>query len=250
MWAIGRRTALFIVSYVPLAAMFLALRWPSGWSADDLVLASVVVAGTATAAVGLFGVSFASGTVFTKLLLGAAVAGVGIVVLGLVSGWAHPLALHADKARTSAAAAGIAFGFVVAGLELLVVLLRNARRGSVDTWKVADARDQGGAVAGYLATYLLPLLNPNVHGARMTVAYAVYLFTLYVVFVRADGLVVINPMRYVFHYRMFDVRLLPPAGIEERRILLLSKVPIRGTMEVDVVPLGDECYVAKQVRLT
>ena len=61
MWAIGRGTALVIISYVPLAAMFLALRWPSGWSADDLVLAGVVFGGLATALVGLFGYGFAFG---------------------------------------------------------------------------------------------------------------------------------------------------------------------------------------------
>ena len=248
MWAIGRRTALFIISYVPLAAMFLAQRWPSGWSTADLALVGLVVAGAATVLVGLFRYGFASGKVFTRLLLAAAVIGAGITVFGIVKGWADPIALHTRKTQTSAAAASIALGFVLAGLELVVVLLHNAGRGSGDSWGVTDARHQGGAVAGYLATYLLPLLNPDVHGARITVAYAVYLATLYVVFVRSDALVVINPMLYVFGYRIFDVCLAPPVGIDKRRILLLSKIPIWGVMEVDAVPLGDECYVAKEVR--
>ncbi len=36
-WAVSRRTGLFIVSYVPLAAMFAVLHWPSGWSASELI---------------------------------------------------------------------------------------------------------------------------------------------------------------------------------------------------------------------
>ncbi len=223
--------------------MFLALRWPTGWSAEDLLLVGVVVVGVATVVVGIFGACFASGKRFTRSLWIVALAGLGITVYGLLAGWTHP-SLPAHTVRTSAAAASVAAGFVVAGVELLAVLLHNASRGSDATWDVTDVRDQGGAVAGYLATYLLPLLNPNVHGLRTTAAYVIYIATLYVVFVRSDGLVVINPMLYLFGYRIFDTLLKPPTGMEGRRILLLSRVPIRGTMKVEGRSMGDDCYVA------
>jgi hypothetical protein len=230
--------------------MFLALRWPTGWSAHGLLLVGVIVVGVATTVVGVFGACFASGKTFTRLLLLAALAGLGIAVLGFLSGWAHPSQLHTHKVRSSAAAASVAAGFVVAGVELLAVLLGNASRGSDDTWDVTDARDQGGAVAGYLATYLLPLLNPDVHGVRMTAAYVIYIATLYVIFVRSDGLVAINPMLYLFGYRIFDVLLEPPLGMDGRRILLLSRVPIRGTMTVEGRSMGDDCYVAVKAEPT
>ncbi|HWF50282.1 MAG TPA: hypothetical protein VG294_06515 [Solirubrobacteraceae bacterium] len=37
MWAVSRRTGLFVVSYVPLAAMFVVLKWPHGWNAGPLI---------------------------------------------------------------------------------------------------------------------------------------------------------------------------------------------------------------------
>jgi len=37
MWALFRRSGLFIVSYAPLAAMFVAAKWPNGWSAAQLL---------------------------------------------------------------------------------------------------------------------------------------------------------------------------------------------------------------------
>jgi hypothetical protein len=247
MWSLGRRSALFVVSYTPLAAMFLALRWPTGWSVCDLARAGIVVAGTATALVGLFGACFASGRIFTRTLRAVATIGLIAAVGGILAGWTHPQPIG-HEIPGSALGAGVAAGFVVAGIELLAVLLHNAARGSDATWVVTDVRDQGASVAAYLATYLLPLLNPDLHGVRTTSAYAIYLATLYVVFVRSDALVVINPMLYLSGYRIFDVALRPPDGAHGRRILLLSRVPIKGTMEVEGRPMGDDCYVAQSAQ--
>jgi hypothetical protein len=41
MWALLRRSGLFIVLYAPLAAMFVAAKWPNGWSTSDLLLLAV-----------------------------------------------------------------------------------------------------------------------------------------------------------------------------------------------------------------
>ncbi len=37
MWTVSRRTGLFVLSYFPLAAMFIVLKWPDGWDARQLV---------------------------------------------------------------------------------------------------------------------------------------------------------------------------------------------------------------------
>ena len=97
-----------------------------------------------------------------------------IVALAIAEDWTHPLVLHPDEPRTSAAAAAVALFFVVAGVGRLAVILRNAGRGTPVNWTVTDPRDQGGAVAGYLPSYLVPPLNPNAHETRIAVAYAVY----------------------------------------------------------------------------
>jgi hypothetical protein len=36
-WALSRRTGLFIVSYVPLALMFMVLKGSGGWSLTELI---------------------------------------------------------------------------------------------------------------------------------------------------------------------------------------------------------------------
>ena len=244
MWALGRRTALFIVSYTPLAAMFLALRWPAGWDAVDLVRLALAIVGAATCVVALFGLAFASGRTFGRVLAVLAIVGGLVAALAVLKGWTEPFALEQPPSRASAAAAAVALFFIVVGIGLLWVILHNAGRGTPASWTIADPRDQGGAVAAYLASYLLPLLNPDAHGTRIAVAYAIYLLTLYIVFVRSESLVTINPMIYLFRYRIFDVALAPQGdGAPRRRVLLLSKSPLKRTMEVDAVPFGDDCYV-------
>ena len=245
MWAVSRRTGLFIVSYVPLAAMFAVLRWPSGWSTAELVRLAVVV--VALAALLLFGPAFV--TVTGPVARWAVRVGLAIVfavaLYGILNGWLAPMAVQVPKHKSSATVAGIGIGFVALGLMIVGLLLYNARRAGAVRWTVSDPTEQGAAVAGYLATYLLPLLAIEPGGWRVAAAYGIYIAVLYVVYVKSDGLVLINPTLYLFGYRIYDVQITvstqPPSV---RRVLLLTKLRIESDTEVSVLPLGGDNHLA------
>ncbi|MGO9902306.1 MAG: hypothetical protein ACLP0J_22035 [Solirubrobacteraceae bacterium] len=76
------------------------------------------------------------------------------------------------KHRSSATVTGIGIGigFVALGPLTVALLLYNARRAGAVRWTVSDPREQGAAVAGYLASYLLPLLAIQPGGWRVTAA--------------------------------------------------------------------------------
>lgn len=247
MWAFSRRTALFIVSYAPLAAMFLVLRWPAGWPPADLTKLGIWLVALALG----FSLACAIPTLAgrrRRLAVGstALLACVALVVIGIVKGWTAPLTLAPPKGTTSALVPAISFSACVVASALVVALLGNAQRAVHANWTVTDPRDQGSAAATYLATYLLPLLNPEGGGWRLTAAYGIYLLTLYVVFVRSDNLLVINPTLYIFGFRVFDVELLSEDAQYRRRVLLLMRGTIGRDTEVAVLPLGDNSYLAER----
>jgi hypothetical protein len=243
--ALVRRTGLFLVSYAPLAAMFVAAKWPGGWSAATLARCAAWIA----AAVSLLVLPLAA-AFFTRGRKKLALAAVSLIAgfvtaVGVLADWFRPLEWDAPKGVSSATAAGVAFALCVAGVEIALVIVLNARQTSALHWKIADPRDQGGAVAGYLATYLLPLLSVNAHGWNTAVAYTIYLLTVYVIFVRSENLVLVNPTLYLLGFRVFDVELDPPAGLgTKRRVLLLSRGPITKETDINAFPLGDDCYLA------
>ena len=245
MWAVSRRTGLFIVSYVPLAAMFAVLRWPSGWSSIELIKLAVMM--VAIAALVLFApaVVTVTGRVAGWVIRVVLVIVFAIALYGILKGWLSPMALHVPKRRNSATVAGIGIGFVALGLLIVALLLYNARRAGAVKWTVSDPREQGAAVAGYLASYLLPLLAIQPGGWRVTAAYAIYLAVLYVVYIRSDSLVLVNPTLYLFGYRIYDVETTvsthPPS---RRRVLLLTKLRIDSETEVSVLPLGGDNHLA------
>lgn len=225
--------------------MFAVLHWPGGWPAIELIKLSVMM--VAIAALVLFAPAvvtltgqFARRWVFAVLLLAFAVA-----LYGLLNGWLSPMALDAPKHRGAATVTGIGILFVALGLLITALLLYNARRAGAARWTVSDPREQGAAVAGYLASYLLPLLTIQPGGWRVTAAYAMYLTVLYVVYINSDSLVLINPTLYLFRYRIYDVETTvstqPPS---QRRVLLLTKLRIDSAAEVSVVPLGGDNYLA------
>ena len=83
MWAIGRRTGLFVVSYAPLAAMFLVLEWPTGWSAGDLGRLAAWVAAVAAFALLLPAIVMVTGG-FARATVGVATAAVvAVLAFGL-----------------------------------------------------------------------------------------------------------------------------------------------------------------------
>ncbi len=247
MWAFGRRTALFIVSYAPLAAMFLVLRWPSGWSPTDLAGLALWLGALA---VGISLLPVVVTLAGRNKQLGAAIALLltcsAIVALGALKGWPGPLTLNPPKDHTSAAVAGISFFACIMAVVFVVAILANAERVGRVRWNVTDPQDQGTAAATYLATYLLPLLNPEGGGWRLAAAYAIYLITLYIVFVRSDSLLVVNPTLYILGFRVFNVEVESIDDRYRRRVLLLMKGSIDRHTRVTVVPLGDNSYFARK----
>lgn len=248
MWAVSRRTGLFVVSYVPLAAMFVVLKWPHGWNTGQMV--QLGVATLAVAALLLLPpvlVTVTGRVARVGVLLGLAAALV-LVIIAALNGWFEPFALHQADHRTSAAASALGFGFASLGLMLVALLLYNAHRAGGVYWTVSDTSEQGAAVAGYLATYLLPLLAVGTGGWRLTAAYGIYLLVLWVVYVRSDELVLINPTLYLFRFRIYNAQVRvdsdPP---RMQRVLLLSRLQITDGARIRIKPLGGDNYLALPV---
>lgn len=76
---------------------------------------------------------------------------------------------------------------------------RSSRRMSFDT-----VSDRSGAVAGYLATYLLPFIAGPPSGWRQAAAYVVYFVAAWAVFVPSD-LALVNPTLYLLGWRVVEV---------------------------------------------
>lgn len=148
MWAIGRRTAFFVVSYAPLAAMFVALKWPTGWDASAIARLGAWISAIAVLIVVPAALTLSSGFATKAGTVLAAGLGIGVLTLGVVAGWCEPMVLHPHKPRTSAAATGIAFLLLVLALLITGLIVYNARRAGEAHWTITDPRDQGGAVAG------------------------------------------------------------------------------------------------------
>lgn len=245
MWALGRRTALFIVSYAPLAAMFMVLEWPSGWSACELAHLAAWISAAAALLVATMAASSLTGRRWHVATAITALAASAVILIGALNDWTAPMTLHAPAGKTSGTATGVAFGFCALAALLVIAILANARRAGSVHWRIVDPRDQGGAVAGYLATYLLPLVHTGDGDWRLTAAYAIYLFTVYVVFVRSESLVLVNPTLYVFGFRIYDVEIDATEAQNRRRVLVLMKSSVYKAADVTVMPLGDDAYLAK-----
>lgn len=98
--------------------------------------------------------------------------------------------------------------------------------------RITRVEDQGGAVAGYLATYLLPFLGTLPSGLGDAVAHVIYFGIAFVVFTRSD-LALINPTLYLLGWTVHRVT------ADERPVLLLTRRGVRtGDVEVQRL-LGD-----------
>lgn len=80
-------------------------------------------------------------------------------------------------------------------------LVRGAQRKAAIRMRFAEIRDEGSAAAGYLATYLVPLLAEAPSRPGVWLAYALYLGMAVILFVRTD-LALVNPTLYVFGWRV------------------------------------------------
>lgn len=99
-------------------------------------------------------------------------------------------------------------------------LPRGALRKGHQRTNLTDIVDEGGQVAAYIATYLLPFLGFQIYGWRDGTAIGIYFAILLVVFLRSD-LALVNPTLYLAGWRVVSARskgrrvlILIPNGIE------------------------------------
>ncbi len=93
-------------------------------------------------------------------------------------------------------------GLAVLGAVLLAGLMRGRQDVRPNPRRFHNVRDEGQQVAGYLASYILPLLAISQPSWRDLLAYAGFLLVFGVVFVRSQ-LLQVNPLLYLYGYRLF-----------------------------------------------
>jgi hypothetical protein len=87
---------------------------------------------------------------------------------------------------------------------------------------LTDLRDQGGQVAAYVATYLLPFIGVSLTRWQDVLAVVTYFLVMFVVFLRSD-LALVNPALYLTGWRVLAGRR------QGDRVLLLA--PRTGSVE-------------------
>jgi len=97
----------------------------------------------------------------------------------------------------------LALGVLGVGDALRLTLLAKTTGG--DEKVFVEVRDSGSEIAGYLATYLLPLLAAPNPGAGEIVGYAIYGVLIVVITLRSD-LAHVNPTLYVLGWKIVSVR--------------------------------------------
>lgn len=107
--------------------------------------------------------------------------------------------------------------FIVIGVSGLIDayrLPRGALRKAHIRVTLVELTDQGGQVAAYIATYLLPFIGYDIAGWRDAAALGIYFAVLFVVFIRSD-LGLVNPTLYLTGWRVVSARR------DEHRVLML-----------------------------
>lgn len=134
------------------------------------------------------------------------------------------------------------FGLLGAGGLLLgAAIVRGSQRKSGVRRHFATVRDEGGAVGGYLATYLLPLLAVTPANIGDWLAYGLYGVVAFVVFVRTD-LALVNPTLYLFGWRVVSAA--PANGSEAVVVICKRPEHLRADEGIRVVTLAG-CFVTK-----
>ncbi|MEV4473935.1 hypothetical protein [Nonomuraea sp. NPDC049504] len=117
-------------------------------------------------------------------------------------------------------------------------LVRTAQKRSSAYMTITSVEDQGSAVSGYLATYLLPFLGELPNGWGDGIAYFLYFATAFVIFLKSN-LGVVNPTLYILGWRVSRV------ALNGRGTLLVSRKSVRVGERVHVaVALGVHVTVA------
>lgn len=100
--------------------------------------------------------------------------------------------------------AGVCLALGIGGFATTWSLLRAASRLVPATLTVHRVQDSGSAVAGYVASYLLPFVTVSAPSGRDLAAYAAFLAVAALVHIRSDT-VDVNPTLVIFGYRLFRV---------------------------------------------
>jgi hypothetical protein len=106
-------------------------------------------------------------------------------------------------------------------------LIQGSGRRSRRITTAQEVSDQGGAVSGYLATYLLPFLGNLPQNAGDWIAYALYFLVALTVYIRSD-LALVNPTLYLLGFGVFR------AQVDGRPSLVVSSAELRSGMKIEV----------------
>jgi hypothetical protein len=121
-------------------------------------------------------------------------------------------------------------------------LVRGAQRKGAIRMRFTEVRDEGSAAAGYLATYLVPLLAEAPIRVGEWLAYGLYAVMAVILFVRTD-LALVNPTLYLFGWRV--VSAVPVKESEPARAVIVVCRDIGALRaDIDVVRLAG-CYITK-----
>jgi hypothetical protein len=110
------------------------------------------------------------------------------------------LAIRFDNRRLSAACAIVA----VLSAASMFLILRAVGNIEPDPHEIRAITDQGGQVAGYLATYLLPFVTVDDPSARDVIAYAAFVAVVGIVYIQAE-MAQINPLLYLIGLKVYSV---------------------------------------------
>lgn len=109
-----------------------------------------------------------------------------------------------------------------------------------------DIQDQSGAVAAYLATYLLPFIGIEFSTIQEVLALVVYFLIVLMIFLQSD-LAAINPTLYIFGWRIVHARVRFPNNSNMKVVVLTKRQSQLSPEEsVSVVRFG-KFFVLKEV---
>lgn len=95
------------------------------------------------------------------------------------------------------------------------------RKGSIQA-EFYDVQDQSGAIAAYLATFLLPFVGLEFSTIQELLGMLVYFLVVWAIFVQSD-LAAINPTLYIFGYRVVRAHVRSTAEIDPIVVVLVPR---------------------------
>jgi hypothetical protein len=245
---LARRAALFVVAYAPLAVLFLAATWPTGWTAGELMPLAAWLAALATVLAFPLNASFVPSGRPRLVVAAVTIASAGYVAAGARFDLAAPLTANPPAPATSALVAGVAFCVCVVAAELVALMVLTARRSSATSWRIRNAGEAGGLAFDYAFTYVFPiwvLWVGHADSAWVGPALTLYLLIVFAAFVSSKKFVLVNPVLKLLGFRLYDVVLQEAEGIP-RHVVLISRNALAHHGHVKTVALGGDCFVGRR----